>query len=235
MRGGARCSSRSSTRPGRPTVRGAALGAVPVREHDGRLAMAGRAPVHRLGVPPVGMGQVTSGKWLFGDGAPIQGLVSGAMIGRRNARLVPVVPGERRRAQRRAVRDAGGARRAGRRPRPAGGPAHGHRRVRRRVHERELHPRRVARRQPRARDPRACSSSSRGGTRAGSGSTAGSSRGRTARCSRSRPPARPRRRRPPPQPSRPAAPGPRPGGEADRAGTFGALGPGARTHMRNGR
>jgi thiosulfate dehydrogenase [quinone] large subunit len=28
---------------------------------------------------PAGWGKITSGKWLFGDGAPIQGLVSGAV------------------------------------------------------------------------------------------------------------------------------------------------------------
>jgi hypothetical protein len=28
---------------------------------------------------PAGWGKITSGKWLFGDGSPIQGLVSGAI------------------------------------------------------------------------------------------------------------------------------------------------------------
>src|SRR4029453_6781312 len=33
---------------------------------------------------PAGWEKITSGKWLFGDGAPIQGLVQGALAGGRN-------------------------------------------------------------------------------------------------------------------------------------------------------
>ena len=66
---------------------------------------------------PAGWGKITSGKWLFGDGSPIQGLVGGAVIERGHPRLVRVVPPERRPAEREPVRDARRPGRVRRRPR----------------------------------------------------------------------------------------------------------------------
>ena len=51
---------------------------------------------------PAGWGKITSGKWLFGDGSPIQGLVGGAASSTDTPGLVRVVPAERRSAERRA-------------------------------------------------------------------------------------------------------------------------------------
>ena len=61
---------------------------------------------------PAGWSKITSGKWLFGDGSPITGLVSGAIAKCGHARLARLVPAERRRAQRGPVRDSCRARRS---------------------------------------------------------------------------------------------------------------------------
>ena len=90
---------------------------------------------------PAGWGKITSGKWLFGDGSPIQGLVGGAVSSEDTPGLVRLVPAERRRAQLRPVRDARRPRRVRRRARAAGRAADRDRGLRWRVPERELHPR----------------------------------------------------------------------------------------------
>ena len=129
-------------------VPGAALGAVPVREHRGRVAVAGRPALHGLHLHPGRLGQDHERQVAVRRRLADPGPRRGRRPERGHAGLVRLVPPERRRAQREPVRDARRAGRARRRPRAAGGPAHGHRGLRWRVPELELHPRRRARIEP---------------------------------------------------------------------------------------
>ena len=103
---------------------------------------------------PAGWGKITSGKWLFGDGSPIQGLVSGAISSEDTPAWYGWFLETHRPAEREPLRDARGTRRNGHRSGAARRPADRDRRLCGRVRQRELRPGRCAWIEPGADHPR---------------------------------------------------------------------------------
>jgi hypothetical protein len=130
------------------------LGAVPVHEHDGGLALARRAALCRVGLPACGLGEDVERQVAIRRRGAHPGARPGCARGRGHAALLLLVPRERRCAERGPVRDARRARRVRGRPWTALRPAHGHRRVRRGLPELELRARGRARHEPVADHPR---------------------------------------------------------------------------------